>query len=172
MLVQMLLALLVCLVANWFDFRTMKIPNRLVLCAAIAGGLLQGVCFGVPGIGQWFLGLLPALILLPFFGLHMIGAGDIKLLSALGGILGMRMGAFLLVLSFLTSGIFGILVLIKRGVFLARFRVLGRYLKACFMTRTILPYGEQSAQESSGKFAFSYGITIGLVCMLWVYYFN
>ena len=69
-----------CLAANLTDYRTLRIPNKLVVYTALAGLALQLLLNGPAGIGQWLAGMLPAFILLPFFALRMMGAGDIKLL--------------------------------------------------------------------------------------------
>ncbi len=157
-----------CLAANWIDWKTYKIPNRLVVALMLTGLMIQSVTAGPPGAVAWFMGLLPAFLLLPFFALRMLGAGDIKLLSALGGLLGIHIAFLLIAFSIVVSGVIGIVVLFVRGSFSARFRVLWQYLKSCLLLRTILPYtsGNKDA-ESDGKFAFSFGITGGLLLAAW-----
>ena len=170
MLWKLALCVPFCLAANLTDYRTLRIPNKLVVYTALAGLALQLLLNGPAGIGQWLAGMLPAFILLPFFALRMMGAGDIKLLAALGSVLGAQSAVVLLFASLLASGVIGAVVLLARGEFGVRFRVLGRYFKSCFMARTVLPYADEDrATGSSGKFAFSYGITLGLLLVACYY---
>lgn len=155
-----------CLAANGVDFRKRKIPNRLILLLLGSGAVLRLCLEGGSGLAGWACGLLPAFVLLPFFALRMLGAGDIKLLAALGGVLGARAACVLLAASFLVSGTLGVGILVVKKSFRRRFEALGQYLRACFLTRSVLPYDQNAAEE---KFAFSYGITGGLA--LTAYYF-
>ncbi len=143
-----------------------------MLLVGATGLAVQFAARGLSGITVWLLGVLPPFILLPFFALGMIGAGDIKLLAAIGGILGVYPSALLIPASFLFSGIIGAGILLARGCFAERFIVLCRYLKACWLTRTLLPYyDDEAAAKQSGRFAFSYGITCGLL-MEWIYFWK
>ncbi len=78
-------------IAAWCDIRTRHIPNLLtfgVAVAAIAYGLMtQGLGGGVSSVGGWLVGCA---LFLPFFVLGGMGAGDVKLLAAIGGWLGPR----------------------------------------------------------------------------------
>ena len=134
--------------------------------------VVQIFLYGWTGVLQWAGGLLPAFVLLPFFALRMLGAGDIKLLSTLGGILGIKWGALLIVFSLLSSGLIGIIILIRYGIFVQQFRVLGEYFRSCFLSRTILSYEDANQpMNREGKFAFSYGVTLGVLCITFIYYF-
>ena len=172
MQLQFLLCFLFCLAANWTDHCTLRIPNKIILWSAASGLVVQIFLYGWTGVLQWAGGLLPAFVLLPFFALRMLGAGDIKLLSTLGGILGIKWGALLIVFSLLSSGLIGIIILIRYGIFVQRFRVLGEYFRSCFLSRTILSYEDANQpMNHDGKFAFSYGVTLGVLCITFIYYF-
>ncbi|HKJ71596.1 MAG TPA: prepilin peptidase [Gammaproteobacteria bacterium] len=78
-----LLALLVLAVA--FDVRQRRIPNRLVIAGLVAGVALQGLFGGPWGLlGALGGALLLLLLTFPFFALGWLGAGDVKLLAAVG----------------------------------------------------------------------------------------
>jgi prepilin peptidase CpaA len=78
------------LVAGWSDFRSRRIPNRLVVLLTIAGfafsmtAMFPAYGFGF-AVGGLFAGFL---IWLPFHVLGWIGAGDVKLAAACGAWLG------------------------------------------------------------------------------------
>lgn len=98
------------------DLCTRKIPNTMILCGWFAGlGFWLGRQ-GYRGGLYWLTGVLGAL----FAGaaVHLlggIGAGDAKLLSAAGGILGLRRGLWLSVAALFLGGILGLAALWRTG---------------------------------------------------------
>ena len=73
----------------WGDARTRRIPNYLVLLAALSGLGFQFGAHGWYGLGQGLLGLCAGFALMIGFYLKGgMGAGDIKALAALGAWLG------------------------------------------------------------------------------------
>ena len=72
------------------DFRTRRIPNRLVLAIALLGFVYSIIAEPVsPGLWKAVTGLLVGLGLwLPFYLLRWLGAGDVKLFAAAGAWLG------------------------------------------------------------------------------------
>ena len=75
--------------ALYFDIRERRIPNAIVVCGAVAGVLLQSLTPGAAGLSMSVLGFATGLvILLPLFAFGKFGAGDVKLLAALGALRG------------------------------------------------------------------------------------
>lgn len=85
--------------ALWHDVRSRRIPNQLIVLGSLAGFLLhlllppgsglfttpigsQGILFSVSG---FVLGLL---LLLPFYAIRTLGAGDVKLIALVGAFIG------------------------------------------------------------------------------------
>ena len=89
MSLQRCLVLTVATGAVWMDLRTRRIANEWIITAWIAGLVTQLIRYGAAGAGIFLFGMLfPILALYILFYFHMLGAGDIKLLSAVGGFLG------------------------------------------------------------------------------------
>jgi prepilin peptidase CpaA len=114
------LALSATSVAALIDVRTRRIPNWLTFGTLAAGVLLNawlhgfsGAAFAVTGAG---LGLV---MLLPFFVLRAIGAGDVKLLAAVGALLGAQALVSVAVYGALVGGAMSLVILTMRGRFLA-----------------------------------------------------
>jgi prepilin peptidase CpaA len=109
-LVTPVLLLLLLGVAAWQDLRSFRIPNWLTFGGAVLGLALslllpsgQGLAASLAG---WTLGLA---ILLPFYALRAMGAGDVKLLAMAGAFTGPA-GVFALGLYSMVAG--GVLALV------------------------------------------------------------
>jgi len=73
----------------WNDITTHRIENVSVLAILLLGLLSQLLAEGVPGIVQWLAGMAVGLgFLLPFYIGGGMAAGDVKLLAAVGSVLG------------------------------------------------------------------------------------
>lgn len=98
------------------DVKRKKIPGNLILIGlALGGGLWLGK-WGLKGLLTWLAGtgaLLGVSLLLYYLGAF--GAGDVKLLSVLGGVLGLRRGFLVFVLSLLLAAAGGILYMFRQG---------------------------------------------------------
>ena len=83
------LAVAIALVAVTTDLKTRKIPNLLTFGSALAAVLLHGVTGGWSAAGLAVAGWAAGLALfLPLFALGGMGAGDVKLLAAVGACVG------------------------------------------------------------------------------------
>ncbi|MES2018881.1 MAG: prepilin peptidase [Pseudomonadota bacterium] len=117
---------LIFVFAIWHDVRSRRIPNQIIVAGTIAALLLQalmpagaglfsapvgsaGMLFSLSGIA---VGLL---LLLPFYALHTMGAGDVKLMAVVGAFLGPFgvMGATLLTM--LAGGVLALVVAFSTG---------------------------------------------------------
>ena len=133
--------LCVTMIAMLADLKTGKIPNGL-----IAAGVAMGVCFQVlservAGILVFAGGLLlPLLLMGGLFYFRMAGAGDIKLLCALGGIMGPRTVMECIVYSLLAGAGISLAILISTGGIRRRFLYLYQYMNEFYCTGEIRPY--------------------------------
>jgi prepilin peptidase CpaA len=98
------------------DVRSRRIPNWLT--ALMAGAGLVMAAGGVSGLtlGQAGLGLLAGLVLmLPGHALGATGAGDVKLMAAVGAILGPATVFSAFLATAVAGGIFALVVAMRRG---------------------------------------------------------
>jgi prepilin peptidase CpaA len=110
------LAVAVATVAVFTDLRSRRIPNWLTLSVLCTGLLVQAVSAGAPGVASALIGSGLGLgVLLPFYLLHVIGAGDVKLLAALGALLGPQVLVSVAVYGAIVGGVCSVLILARSG---------------------------------------------------------
>ena len=103
----------------------------------------------------------------PFYSLKMLGAGDIKLFSAISAIMGHRFVLLSMVFSFLVGGVIALLIMLIRKTS-KTFRILISISKNCFITFSIQSYtsiGSESkdavTEDVSGRFPFAIAVSFG-----------
>jgi prepilin peptidase CpaA len=107
-------ALTLTFVAAAVDWRTRKIPNWLTVPGILAGITLRTVISGWPGAKASLEGVGLALaLLLPLVLLRALGAGDWKLMGAVGAFMGPILFLFILFGSLLASGLMSVIQMIK-----------------------------------------------------------
>lgn len=103
-------------VAAFTDIRWRRIPNWLILPALVMGLIGNLWLRGWPGV---LLGLggfaLAALVYVPLFALKGIGAGDVKLMAALGMIVGPKPWLLLLLVTSITAALSGVVLAQTKG---------------------------------------------------------
>jgi prepilin peptidase CpaA len=100
------LVLLLTLIAAVVDWRSRRIPNWLTVPGLLAGIVAHTVVAGWPGARMSLMGAgLALVVLLPFVLLRAMGAGDWKLLGAVGAFLGPLLFLFVLFGSVFAAGL-------------------------------------------------------------------
>ena len=144
------LILLVTL-ASLFDLRLGKIPNALTYPACIFGLGFAATTWNWSAFSSSLLGL--AVGFLPLFGLYLIGGlggGDVKLMAAVGALMGYSFTLNALITSILVGGLIALLHVIWEGKLWQAVRFLattvGRVFIPCLhreplATRQNVPFG-------------------------------
>lgn len=154
------------LYVGWLDARTRRIPNWLTVSGFVLGvganSILSGWHGTVAALEGAGLGLL---ILLPLVLMRAMGAGDWKLMGAIGSFVGPEMLLSILLCSVLVAGAMAIVVMIqarKVGVTLRNVAV----LTMGFITFGFRPNPEISLDNPEAlKLPFGVAAAIGtLVC--------
>jgi prepilin peptidase CpaA len=111
-----LIAAAVAGVAAYTDLRSRRIPNWLTLSALGLGLGANTVLGGVAGGTTALLGVgLGLALLLPFYMLRAVGAGDVKLLAALGALVGPTALVSVAVYGAVVGGLIAAAILLGRG---------------------------------------------------------
>lgn len=102
-----------------FDVRTRRIPNGLSLAGALIGLAMHVGYAGLDGALASLSGLGLALVIgFLFFAMGWLGAGDAKLLAAIGAIVGLSLTLEFLFWIALSGGLVAVAALALRGVLL------------------------------------------------------
>lgn len=95
---------------GWMDWRSRRIPNWLTVSGFAAGIAVNAVLGGWPGALSALAGAgLALVVLLPFVFLRGLGAGDWKLMGALGAFLGVRGIIIVLFATIFVNGLMAVL---------------------------------------------------------------
>lgn len=145
------------------DVRSRRIPNWLTGAIAAAGfGLAFGG--GVVTPGRAALGLLVGLLLMmPGHVIGATGAGDVKLMAAIGAVVGPDVAVRSFLYSAVAGGVFAIAVAARRGVLASTLQDTSRLVTA--------PAEARQTIESSGRanrFAYGPAIAVGTLLSVMV----
>ena len=159
----------VAIVACVFDVRTRRIPNALTLGAAVVAFGFALLQTGFAGLGWSAAGWLIAVtVFFPFFALGGMGAGDVKLLGALGAWLGALNALHLVLYTALAGGVMALVVLLARGYLTQALWNLWLLL-TFWRTAGLRPHPELTLQGARGpKLAYAIPIAVGAVTTLWL----
>ncbi len=154
--------------ACWFDLRTRRIPNALTFPAALVGLITATVVHGGYGTFSSVAGLFVGLLLFfPLFALKGLGAGDVKLLGAIGAWLGT---AAVLMVAFYTALAGGVLAV----ALIWKHRYGGQAARNLWLLLThwrvsgLQPLDALTLETSAGpKLPYALPIAVGLALAFW-----
>jgi len=157
------------IVAALWDVRTGRVPNVLTFGAAVAGVVWSIATAGVDGFGTSLLGCLVGLALFfPLFALGGMGAGDVKLLAAIGAWLGPLGAAYTALWGSLAGGVLALVVGVSHGYLREAFR---NVLALLAVWRTVGPSpvaGMTLTDSRAPRIAYAVPIGIGAIAALWL----
>lgn len=144
-----------CLVAVASDLRTQRIPNAWNFAFMAIGLAAAGAGITPPPLAEAGLGLgLGFLVLFPFFASGGIGAGDVKMLMAIGALAGWKFLANTCVLGGLAGGALSFLVAFYD------IRRLGGWV--IYLSITKKEMKERTSRKDSVRTKMPYGVAIAL----------
>lgn len=159
------IVLLMVWYAAWVDIRTGRIPNAISVVIAVIGLLIAVEDRGMDGLLYSLGGLaLGIALMLPGYLLRSTGAGDVKLMGAIGTLLGAKSVLLAFVISILVGAMIGLSYALMAGLSkgaagpFERYSEMWRFL----MTTGRFSYSPPGPGEVLGqRFAFGVPIAIG-----------
>lgn len=162
-IIPYLLLIAVLIIAAIYDLLFHKIPNWLTYPTIFIGILyyisikgIEGFLFSIGGVGVGI-----ATLIIPYL-LGGTGAGDVKLLGAVGGLLGPK-GVFVaFILTSIVGGIYALILLISHGYFKDTIKRYGAMLKALVFTKRFI-YIPSSHKKEKPKLCYGVAIALGTI---------
>ena len=161
--------LLIAVAACVTDIRSRRIPNLLTFGAALAAIVFHTFASGLDGLSAATFGwMVGTAIFLPIFLLGGMGAGDVKLIAALGAWLGPADALSVGVLSFIAGGVLGIVVALFSGYLRTALRNI-RGMVGYWVLAGVRPVPGMTLEQSDApRLAYALPILAGTVMTLWM----
>ena len=153
--------------ALWLDVARRRIPNWLVGAGLLAG---LGISILIPdgiGTGSSLLGAVTGFaILLPLYLLRAIGAGDVKLMAAVGAFLGPLPVVGAALLTFVSGGVLSLTVALCS-------KSMSRVLNNLRLMGMVALMGRSSGMairdvQTTGRLPYALAIAVGTGLQLWL----
>ena len=146
-----------------------RIPNALTLGGAAVGLIVAAVTGGIAAFGVaaggWIVGMV---LFLPLFALGGLGAGDVKLLAAIGAWLGPRDVVFVALYGAIAGGVFAAGLAISHGYLRTALRNL-YLLVTHWRVAGIRPMDGLTLDAATGpRLAYALPVSAGLAVTLWL----
>ena len=169
MTVAQVVSLALAAVACGWDLRTRRIPQMLTIGGALAGvafhALNSGWSAGLASAAGWAVGI--AIFFLPF-ALGGLGAGDVKLLGAIGAWLGPMNALWVGLYAGAAGGILAIFVALTKGYLFQAVGNVGVML-AYWRLNGVKPLPDITLEHSRGpRLAYAVPILAGTMVTLWL----
>jgi prepilin peptidase CpaA len=158
----------ILIVSAVIDLRTQKIPNLITYPAMVIAFSYHGTFWGGNGLLFSLTGLSVgiALLLLPYL-LGGMGAGDAKLMGAVGGMIGAKAVFYAFLCTAIVGGIYAlVLILMRRTYFNGFFKQKMVTLWAFILTRKYIP---DPIQVDKNRPRLCYGLAITLGTGLYIF---
>ena len=158
----------IAVAASVTDLRSRRIPNKLTFPAAALAILFHLVFEGPKGgavsAGAWLLGVL---LFAPFFIVGGLGAGDLKLVGAIGAWLGPWPVVWVAVYGAIAGGVLGIVVALAHGYAKTAFANIAFILTSWRLGVGTVP--GMTLEEASGpRLAYALPIAVGTGLTIWL----
>jgi len=149
----------------FFDIKTRKIPNRLVLTGLFLGLLLHTVGDGGWGLLDSFgAAMISGFIFFFFYLMGGMGGGDVKLVAAVSALAGISNMLYLLVLTALTGGVMALGLAVMRGRLKETIANVST-LAVHHLGHGLSPHPELNVQNDN-TLRLPYGVAIAVGCTL------
>lgn len=138
------------LYASWIDFAERRVPNWLNLALILVGFAVQVMYYGGSGAWVGFLGMWTGfgLLIIPWM-MHGMGAGDVKLMAAIGVWLGPWLTFLSFALGAVIGGIAAVIMITSSGRFQMACANLSVILSKCSNRSTL--FTEYGSAKSFGN---------------------
>jgi prepilin peptidase CpaA len=126
----LLIAVLLSVIAAIIDLRQHRIPNWLTYPGIVLGFILRGAALGWKGLASALAGcLLAGGVMFLFFMVRAMGAGDVKIMAAIGALVGPASAVEVLLATAICGGVLAIVYALYRKRMISTLKNLGSVLR-------------------------------------------
>ena len=167
-ILALILAALVLTAAAW-DLKSRRIPNWLTLTGIICGVALNSFLYGWTGVKESLEGLGVAFGV--YFVLYLVramGAGDVKLMAAVGSFVGPGNWFFIFMITAILGGVIALTILLWRKRLRKTFDNVFFIVSEMMHFRAPYMGREELSVKSQKAFTLPHGAVIGLGCIVFL----
>jgi prepilin peptidase CpaA len=136
--IKLSVILLVFLMALYLDLKYQRIPNLLCMVTLISGFIVQSYFSSWSGLLTALMSAGLAFVLLfPAFYFRLLGAGDVKLMVAIGSLLDIKLLLWSIVYAIIVGGVTSIFLALYRLGWKSFVEVLLHYLRCLYLRQFI-----------------------------------
>lgn len=158
-------AVILAVSAGWLDWRSRRIPNWLTVSGFLIGLAFNTAVWGWQGTRIALTGAaLPLVVLLPVVLLRGLGAGDWKLMGALGGVLGWKQIFLVLLVTIFVAGTIAVGQMIHQRRARKTLANLWELVRGFFIFG-LRPHPELSL-ENPAAMTFPFGVAVAAATLL------
>ena len=150
------------IISSVIDLRTHKIPNLITLPSMLIALIYHSLLYGLDGLlfSAGGIGVGIGLLIIPYL-MGGMGAGDAKLMGAIGGFIGAKAAFYAFLIIAAVGGVYAlIIVVIYRSSFSGFFRKQFDTLVSFILMQKYIPDIEQS-EKSRPKLCYGLAIALG-----------
>jgi|SRR5581483_10757773 len=149
------------------DVRTRRIPNAMCAPGMALGVALNAAYFGVSGLVGSVAGLIAIVaVLLAPFALGGIGGGDVKMMGAVGALLGVQRGIAALAIGLVLGGAVMMIHLARRGRLREKLEAVGTMVSAAVVVGSVDPLRVSAADQHAVALPYSVPLGVGTLAAL------
>lgn len=163
----------VAICASWYDCRQHRVPNWLNVLIALSGLGAQAAFDGPAGLVLGLQGMLVGFgMLVLLWAMKGMGAGDVKLMAAMGAWLGPHMAFYAVLAGGLVGGVLALALIVYHRNWSATAANLGVLMTKVSRVQTAFSdFGSaQSLGKSSGVVPYAVPLTIGTLMVVFANY--
>lgn len=158
--------IILLVLATVSDFKTYRIPNKLILSGLVVCCYFQFLKGSFLSIFYSFITLfLICIVFLPIYYIRAIGAGDIKLFAMISCFVGMKQGIQVIIVAFIIGGVFSMFKLFRYHIFRIQLQSLAEYLTRSYYLKKIVPYSNISIKKKN-VIHFSFPILLSTILII------
>ena len=161
--------LLVVVIAALYDIRSRRIPNWTVLAGLVLGLAINSFLFEWAGLKMSLLGIgFAFLIYFPLYILRGMGAGDVKLMAAVGSIVGAANWLGIFLITAIVGGLAAIVLLLASHRFRRGLVNVGFLVSQLLSFRAPYAAREELDVNSPKAMKLPHGAVIACGCVLFL----